>query len=218
MKSVKKIYGGNKIVAGSVISSTVLLSFIFSSVFFNNEPSIDEEAFAAISPYIASGTTRVMIFISFLGKHSFLIPANLLLILVFILLKKKWMAWRVLFVSLSSLGLMSLLKNLLQRQRPPDPLVEGITNFSFPSGHAFMSMAFYGLLIWFTIVSSKNKWQKNFLIIFLSALILAIGFSRIYLRVHYATDVVAGLLIGFLWLIACLFIIQKIESRFVNKP
>ncbi|HNR18251.1 MAG TPA: phosphatase PAP2 family protein, partial [Chitinophagaceae bacterium] len=194
-----------------------LLSFIFSSVFFNNEPSIDKEAFAAISPYIASGTTRVMTFISFLGKHSFLIPANLLLILVFMLLKKKWMAVRVVLISLSSLGLMSLLKNLLKRQRPPDPLIEGITNFSFPSGHAFMSMAFYGLLIWFTIVSSKNKWQKNSIIIFLSALILAISFSRIYLRVHYATDVVAGLLIGFLWLIACLFIIQKIESRFINK-
>jgi len=218
MKPVKIIRSNNKVVAASVISSMILLSLIFSAVFLGNESSIDHQAFLAISPYINSGTTSVMTFISFLGKHSFLIPANLFLIVILLLYKKKWMAIRAVLISLSSLGFMSLLKNLLKRQRPPDPLVEGITNFSFPSGHAFMGMTFYGLLIWFAVVYMKSKWQRNFVIIFFSVLILAIGFSRVYLRVHYATDVVAGFLIGFLWLFACLYLIRKMELGFINKP
>jgi len=63
----------------------------------------------------------------------------------------------------------------------------------------------------------KNKWQKGLAITFLSLLIITIGLSRVYLRVHYTTDVLAGFSIGFLWLIACLNIIEKAESGFVNK-
>ena len=61
---------------------------------------------------------------------------------------KKQEALQPLLIALSSLGLMSLFKNLFQRDRPDHPLVNGITNYSFPSGHAMMSIAFYGLLIW----------------------------------------------------------------------
>ncbi|MBK8143394.1 MAG: phosphatase PAP2 family protein [Chitinophagaceae bacterium] len=99
----------------------------------------------------------------------------------------------------------------------PEPLVAGITNFSFPSGHAFMGITFYGLLIWMIAVHVKNKWQKGLAITLLSLLIIVIGLSRVYLRVHYTTDVLAGFSIGFLWLIACLNIIEKAESGFVNK-
>lgn len=217
MKSIKVIPSRDRIVAVSVISSVILFTLTFSSVFFTNQTWIDEKAFQIISPYISEERTSLMKFISSLGRHSFLIPANLVLIILFAVLHKKWMAVRVAFVALTSLGLMSLLKNLLQRQRPPEPLVEGITNFSFPSGHAFMGITFYGLLIWIIAIHVKNKWQKGLAITFLSLLIITIGLSRVYLRVHYTTDVLAGFSIGFLWLIACLNIVEKAESGFVNK-
>jgi undecaprenyl-diphosphatase len=127
------------------------------------------------------------------------------------------MAIRTSFVLLSSLLLMSLLKRLIQRQRPPDPLVDGITNFSFPSGHAFMGVAFYGLLIWYTSVCISNKWLRRIVILFLLFIIAAIGFSRIYLRVHYATDVIAGVCIGFVWLDFCLWFIDKREAALTLK-
>ncbi len=122
------------------------------------------------------------------------------------------MAIRTGAVLLSSLLVMSLLKRLIQRQRPPDPLVDGITNYSFPSGHAFMSVAFYGLLIWYATIYIHTKWLRGMLIFFLLFVIALIGFSRIYLRVHYATDVIAGICIGFVWLDFCLWFIDKKQT------
>ena len=122
------------------------------------------------------------------------------------------MAIRTASVLLSSLLVMSILKSLIKRQRPPDPLVHGITNYSFPSGHAFMSVAFYGLLVWYATIYIKNKWLQQMVIFFLFFIIAAIGFSRIYLRVHYATDVIAGICIGFVWLDFCLWFIDKKQT------
>jgi undecaprenyl-diphosphatase len=156
--------------------------------------------------------------IAFLGNHKFLIPANLLFIVFLIFRKDKWWAITAAAVALSSVGMMSLLKNLIQRQRPSNQLVEGITNFSFPSGHAFMSVAFYGLLICWAITHLKNKLSQRIVISFLLFLILIIGFSRIYLRVHFTTDVFAGFCIGIIWLVIVLAIMNKIQARFTaNK-
>lgn len=158
-----------------------------------------------------------MLFITFFGNHEFLIPANLLLVFFFLLNKKVVPAVQVLFVAISSLCIMSLLKNLIQRHRPPDPLVEGITNFSYPSGHAFMSVAFYGLLIWHITQKNKNGRVEKIGIAGLIAIILLIGCSRIYLRVHYATDVVAGLSLGTLWLLFCLWWSSPKQSARVSQ-
>ena len=123
------------------------------------------------------------------------------------------MAARAALVSLSSMLVMTLLKTCFHRHRPPGSLVEGITNYSFPSGHSFMSVAFYGLLIWLSVIYVKNNLLRLTIIAFLSLLILTIGFSRIYLRVHYATDVIAGFSLGLAWLIFCLWFVGIREFR-----
>ncbi|MEK7226859.1 MAG: phosphatase PAP2 family protein [Bacteroidota bacterium] len=197
----------------------LLLLIIVVLVFILKHDGFDNAVFSLTADHISPACTRFMRAITFLGKHSFLVPANLLLIACFIILKNKYWAISVAVVSLSSLGLMSLLKNMVQRHRPENPMVEGITNFGFPSGHAFMSVAFYGLLALWTAVTIKNKWQRRVIISFLLLLILLIGYSRIYLRVHYATDVIAGFCIGICWLFFCLWLINKIKtgSRLVAK-
>jgi undecaprenyl-diphosphatase len=91
--------------------------------------------------------------------------------------------------------------------------VQGITNFGFPSGHALMGVAFYGLLIWWIMDNIKDKWQKRIMISFLLFLLFLIGFSRVYLRVHYLTDVIAGYCIGTAWLISCLWLMDKVRRR-----
>jgi membrane-associated phospholipid phosphatase len=190
----------------------ILIFFLVWVVFVYGSNSFDQKTFNLINPHITESRTRIMRFISFLGKHTFLIPVIFLLIAWFLFKKNKWMAIRTAAVLLSSLLVMSLLKSLIKRQRPPDPLVDGITNFSFPSGHAFMSVAFYGLLIWYATIYISNKWRRRMIIFFLLLVIAAIGFSRIYLRMHYATDVIAGLCIGFVWLDFCLWFIDKKQS------
>jgi len=93
-----------------------------------------------------------------------------------------------------------ILKSIFQRPRPTQlPLI--IENgYSFPSGHSMISMAFYGYLIYLTYQKVKNPYMKWGIITFLSLLILIIGLSRIYLGVHYLTDVLAGFFISFVYL------------------
>lgn len=203
----------NPRVAGVLLVITLL--FCFASiwlVFITSNRIPDEKIFDAIAPHISESRIYFMNGISFLGNHRFLIPANLLLIAFFTFKKDKWSALTVAAVELTSLGLMSLLKNLIGRHRPMNPLLDGVTNFSFPSGHAFMSLAFYGLLACWVATGIKNNWNKGLVISFLLLLTLLIGFSRIYLRLHYTTDVIAGLSIGTIWLIFCLWLISKIKN------
>ena len=181
----------------------IVLLFITWLVFINRNKAFDQSVFTLISPYITPDRTAWMKVISFFGNHKFLIPANLVLIALFLLRKKKHIAWQVTFVAFSSLALKLGLKELFQRDRPEDPLVNGITNFSYPSGHALMSVAFFGLLIWIADLYIRNTvWRRiSFAVSIL--IILLICFSRIYLRVHYATDVIAGLCLGTCWLYFC---------------
>jgi membrane-associated phospholipid phosphatase len=190
----------------------LLAAFATWAAFFSSS-RFDQRIFDRIAPHISPGRNRFMSFLSFGGDTFFLIPANILLLLYFVYKKNKWWAIRVAVVSLSSVGLMSLLKNLIRRHRPSQPMVEGITNFSFPSGHAFMSVAFYGLLLLWAVICIKNKKLKQITVAFFIFLILVIGFTRIYLRMHFATDVIAGFGISTAWLILSLAIIDKIQAR-----
>ena len=156
---------------------------------------------------------NIMTFITFLGTHLFLIPANLILIFYFLLVKKQnWFSIRVITIAISSLVLMLLLKQLFQRKRPLSPLLKAAKGLSFPSGHAIMAVTFYGLLIYILQHSITIDWLKWLATILVFVLIVLIGFSRIYLRVHYASDVAAGFIIGLLWLLISLAVLKWLEG------
>ena len=108
------------------------------------------------------------------------------------------------------IGLNILLKNIFVRPRPNQFRIIEETGYSFPSGHAMASTAFYGLLIYIAYKKIQNKTLRNTICIMLIVLILIIDISRIYLGVHYTSDVVAGTCLS----IAYLIIITKISSIF----
>lgn len=195
-----------------------LLLIVISVVFIFKYKHFDSAIFSFAKEHTTPGNTRLMRVISFLGNHVFLIPANFLLLLLFILIKERLWAIRVTVISLSSLIMMSVLKNLFQRQRPDDPMIDGIVNFGFPSGHGMMAVVFYGLVAGWIAVSIHNIWYRRTTIVFLILLVLLIGYSRIYLRVHYATDVLAGYCMGMIWLTFCLWSVKQFNNlRLTNK-
>ena len=106
---------------------------------------------------------------------------------------------------------MFLLKYLFRRKRPLYPL-KAAKGLSFPSGHAIMSVTFYGLLMYVISQTIKDKTLKWSLVLSLGTFIQMIGFSRVYLRVHYASDVAVGYITGFLWLIISLDVLKRIEN------
>lgn len=219
-RRVKKFWAELALLSAEMVVITVvffvsLVAFVFITrrVFLLRNEDLDNQVFEWLKPYISDTNTAIMNFITFFGTHNFLIPANLLLIAYYLFLKKhKWYSIKIPSIAISSLLLMFGLKHLFARQRPGDQLLETAKNFSYPSGHALMSVTFYGLIIYIVWHSVRNKTLKWTLIVLLILWILLIGLSRLYLRRHYYSDVMAGFAIGFLWLVISVKVIRRIEK------
>ena len=206
------------IVTEVLLSLAIFAAVIAIVVFLVRKPMrkykpIDLAIFDRIKPSVNPDRNSVMLFFTFLGKHQFLIPANLILIFYFLFVARQtWFSIRILAISLSSLLLMLLLKRLFQRKRPLSPLLKAAKGLSFPSGHAIMAVTFYGLLAYMLQLAIPDAFFKYLVTVLIVILIGIIGYSRIYLRVHYASDVIAGLLIGFLWLLISLAVLNGLEN------
>ncbi len=160
-----------------------------------------------ISTFLISDfTTPIAKFITNFGGAIFLI---ILTITLFILIKNKKIGLSIILNLIVITGLNQILKNILQRPRPTEYRLIEETGFSFPSGHSMVSMAFYGYLIYLIYKYVKNKDLKWISIVLLSILICSIGISRIYLGVHYTSDVLGGFLISLSYLIVYTLIVNR---------
>lgn len=129
------------------------------------------------------------------------------LIAMYFLLRRRRQYVEGLFILVALVGgwgLDVLLKGLFQRVRPDINRLVEVSGYSFPSGHAMVSIAFYGMLAYMFFLNSKTIFYKIVIPIILIFLILLIGVSRIYLGVHYPSDVIAGFAGGGLWLSGCI--------------
>ena len=160
-----------------------------------------------ISTFLISDfTIPIAKFITNFGGAIFLIVVTIVL---FILIKNKKIRLSI-FSNLVIITILNqLLKRILQRPRPTEYRIIEETGYSFPSGHSMISMAFYGYLIYLIYKYVKNKYIKWISIILLSILICAIGISRIYLGVHYTSDVLGGFLISISYLIIYISAVNK---------
>ena len=195
------------------IAAMIVFSIFAIRIFGIKDETNDLIVFDRLSEWVTPFTTSFLQGITFLGSHTFLIPANLLLAFYFLFIKKhRWYSIKVPVVALGGLLLMTLLKQFFNRPRPLVPLLEPVRGLSFPSGHALMSVSFYGLLIYLVWENVKEPIRKWLLISSLVILIILIGFSRIYLRLHYFSDVIAGFSIGVIWLSVSIWTIRRIEQ------
>lgn len=202
----------------SFFCSFIVVAWIVRRIFFLKKDDIDFAVFEYFQTYVSDELTAFMQAITFFGSHKFLIPAYLVLIAYFLFIRKhRWYSIKVPSVALSSLFLMFSLKMFFNRPRPLVPLLEEVGGLSFPSGHAFMSFSFFGLLIYLCYRYIHRKWLKWLLMFLLLVFIFLIGITRIYLRVHYASDVLAGFSLGFMWLVLSLWLLGKLEQKSINK-
>lgn len=102
-----------------------------------------------------------------------------------------------------------LTKNIVLRNRPDHLRLIEETGYSFPSGHAMGSIVFYGFIIFLLSKSKINKYLKIFLSIIIGLTIFLIGISRIYVGVHYPSDIIGGFLLGYIILISSIEFLTK---------
>ncbi|SHK23188.1 phosphatase PAP2 family protein [Desulforamulus aeronauticus] len=166
-----------------------------------------------IQSFASAKLTSFFIGVTQIGSAYFEIA--LLLVLGWYLLFRLKHFWETVILVISLAGgscLNYLLKSVFQRARPDILHLVEVNGYSFPSGHAMVSTTFYGMigyLLWLNLrKQGKSSWYVPVLTVFL---ILAIGLSRIYLGVHYPSDVLAGYAAGGVWLAACIIALQSIR-------
>ncbi|MBC7948211.1 MAG: phosphatase PAP2 family protein [Chitinophagaceae bacterium] len=218
-KSIRKKLAGIALLSVELL--IVLAIFLFALIVFTllaygvlkmGNDQFDFYVFDKVGNLVTPFTTRFMQFITFFGNHKFLIPANLVLIVYFLFIKKRrWYSIKIPVIATGGVLLMFILKFIFNRPRPLIPLLEPVKGLSFPSGHAMMSMSFYGLLIFLVWENINNKFWKWTFTWLLFAFILLIGFTRIYLRLHYFSDVIAGFSVGIIWLSISIYAMRRIE-------
>ena len=182
--------------------------FALAEDVFNKEiMNGDIIGYKIISTFLISDfATPIAKFITNFGGAIFLVVLTIILLVT---IKNRKIGLSI-FSNLAIITILNqLLKRIVQRPRPTEYRIIEETGYSFPSGHSMISMAFYGYLIYLIYRYVKNKYIKWSSIAILSILICAIGVSRIYLGVHYTSDVLGGFFISISYLIIYISAVNK---------
>lgn len=182
--------------------------FALAEDVFNKEiMNGDIVGYKLVSTFLISDfATPIAKFITNFGGAIILI---VLAFMLFIFIKNKKIGVSIISNLAIITVLNQLLKRIVQRPRPTEFRIVEESGYSFPSGHSMVSMAFYGYLIYLIYKYVKNKYLKWISIILLSILICSIGISRIYLGVHYTSDVLGGFFISISYLIIYISAVNK---------
>ena len=188
-----------------------LCGVVVHELFGEQDDVLDKKTSEFIATEIETGRlTVIMKRITFFASAEFLMAAYTILVLWFWLIKRNNLfAMHVAAIVIASSLLTVFFKKIFQRVRPLDPLIEPLTNYSYPSGHASLGFIFYGLLaylIWKSKLRPVYKYLIGGAFILFS---LLVGFSRIYLRIHHTSDVIAGFCQGIVWLSIAIWFLER---------
>lgn len=167
----------------------------------------------ALMEAVSSRTTdNIMFVFTEMGSVWFLTLSSVIVLAVLgFQMKDKWgMLFFVIAVGGGSL-LTLLLKNLYVRERPSINAEIDALGYSFPSGHSMGSLIFYGFVMYLVIRTRQRPWIQWVTVAILSALIILIGSSRVYLGAHFPSDVIAGYIAGTIWLLLSLIALEWIQ-------
>lgn len=192
--------------------------FILIAVKVKENPGleIDEYIYNFIRQFESPNLTKIFKVITNLIS----LPVICVICLIFVVISKLEKNYKYCPFVLANLTLILvlnfILKLIFMRPRPELMLVKEF-GYSFPSGHAMVSMAFYGLFIYILNHSKIKRWIRNLLTGFILLLIILIGISRIYLNVHYFSDVIAGFAVSVIYLIVFTKFMKAFLGEGVHK-
>jgi undecaprenyl-diphosphatase len=198
----------------AAIAALLFFAWLANEVWEGELQHFDEVTRVAIHQLASPTLTAAMRSISFLGSTVFLTTGTSLIVIWFAL--RHWRREAILF-AITMIGaalLNTTLKLTFKRSRPvPYFNLLAPESYSFPSGHALASFCFYGALA--AILSNRIKQRSVRIIVWVSCglMVLLIGFSRIYLGVHYTTDVLAGYSAALIWVVVVRFAELQLARR-----
>ncbi|WP_270180854.1 phosphatase PAP2 family protein [Alkalihalobacillus sp. CinArs1] len=206
------------LILGGFITIGAAFFFFFSlaeDVAENEQFMIDKLATRLISSIDTPALSGIMGKITEAGSVTWITIGTVLTLiyLLFISDKSKWVSFFLLVNMLGISGLTKGLKLLFERQRPDVLEKFDGTGFSFPSGHSTGAITFYGFLFYLIVISNlKRRWKITINTI-LGVLTVTVALSRIFIGVHYLTDILAGLTLGLAWLLICIMALELMLWR-----
>ncbi|HYF70307.1 MAG TPA: phosphatase PAP2 family protein [Ohtaekwangia sp.] len=203
-----------------IILSAFILFVIALNVFVelteelaeNNLEQFDSAITNVVTGWRNNGLTVFFVFVTHLGDTlGYAVMITLIALSLFLKHRNSKFIVQTVFVLILATASNVVIKKIIHRERPSLEHLVTVNTLSYPSGHAMSAMAFYGFLIYLTLRYRSPRWQKFVLCLLMMMLILSIGVSRIYLGVHYPSDVAAGFLGGLLWVTFCVIGFNVIE-------
>jgi membrane-associated phospholipid phosphatase len=180
-----------------------IVAWLCTEVWEREAFSLDRSLLLWIHQFANPQLDGVMLFITALGDPCVVITVFISTIAWLGMKRRYTDGIRFIIVSVGGASINYVMKLFFAKPRPELwPRLISETSFSFPSGHAVGSMVVYGFIAY--ILARELPSYQRYIYAVASVLIIAIGFSRLYLGVHYPTDIIAGYGVGILWLITCL--------------
>jgi len=209
-EATHKLYKWNKAILACAI---FFVAFVLFSIFKTNFQSIDTTINLWVIPLHNDAAVFSAKILSAAFDTTTLVIATLITS-VFLVIKKRKAQSLLFATTVSGTALfITILKNLTQIARPENRLIEA-SGFSYPSGHCAGAVVFIGLIIYFIWSSQTVSHRVKFVSTLSYGLIVAfVGFDRIYLNVHWLSDVIGGYLFGAFWLSFCIIVYEHLKNR-----
>ena len=210
----KKLSGWVLLLLGLILASIFLFGILIHEVLWEKEEAVDLRIFTFLSTYVITpNLTVAMKAVTYCASSIFLQVAYGIVVVSYLAQKNWKRAIEITVIGLGGFLINYFMKLSFHRLRPSNPLIDPLQNFSFPSGHATSGFIFYGLLVYLTWKKEIPKVYKYVIGAVLVSFALLIGFSRIYLRVHYPSDVAAGFCVGFAWIVLCIWLMELLKKK-----
>jgi len=193
----KKLRRRHLVIIMCIIAFLIIAAFVVKS----DSLYIDRVGYKFVSSFISDFKTPIVRGITNFGSAKIVIPLFAIVSIIFILFKRGKYSLLLGSCLFFQVVLNFILKHIFRRTRPSVLRLIEQGGYSFPSGHTMASSAFYGYLMYIIYKNVKNKCLKWGSIILISLFVFLIGCSRIYLGVHYTSDVLAGFFISIAYLI-----------------
>ena len=192
------------------ITFPVLIFIKLSEDVIREELSVfDKNISSFLSNYISTNLKFMMQFLSLCAYTPVLIVMTVLIYFLFRHHEKYCKYWLIIGINLIISDLVvEIFKIIFHRDRPDIMRLVEVSGYSFPSGHSMVGMSFYGLIFYLFFIN-LNNYKRYLSAILFSLLIFFIGVSRVYLGVHYASDVIAGFSAGLAWLVIYISFIKR---------
>lgn len=218
--SIKERIAVSVLLVGILIAAgaTSLFIWIASEVSEGEFKSFDEAVRGSVHSVATPFLTQLMIIVSFLGSPKVMVGLGFVTLIVLAYFKQRRASILFLITMAGEIALDVFLKALYARARP-EPFFDYTlpASFSFPSGHALGSFCFFGILAWLVIERVNSRFISAFVALAASTWVLLIGISRIYLGVHYPTDVIAGYLAAAIWLFTVILAQSSLGKKSVSS-